>query len=77
MLDRDGRAVCVMGMPEDAPTRQNRRDAQAILALDDVTAALAALIKVRPSNWADGDDPQQTDAWKLAAAALAKSEGKA
>jgi hypothetical protein len=76
VLDRAGRAVCTMGVPEDAPTRQNRRDAAAILALDDLTAALAALIKIRPANWADGDDPEQTEAWKRAKAALAKSEGK-
>jgi hypothetical protein len=35
-------------------------------------AALVALLKVRPTNWDDDDDPDQVAAWKLAEAAVAE-----
>ncbi len=53
-------------------------DGPIVRAAHEMQHALRGLIAVRPSNWDDAEeDPDQTAAWKAAAAALALSEGRA
>lgn len=47
--------------------------ANLLSAAPDMFDALQALSLIRPSNWADGEDPEQEAAWKALDAALAKA----
>lgn len=51
-------------------------DARLIVAAPDMADALIALIAIRPSNWDDGEDPEQEAAWRAAEAALVKVLGE-
>lgn len=46
------------------------RTLQRTVEAQQLRAAVRALIKVRPSNWDDDEDPEQVAAWKLAQEAL-------
>lgn len=68
--DAAGRAVCVMGNPMEGAIEQDVTNAAAILRTPHLIAALRGLIAIRPTNWADDDDPDQAAAWAYAEAAL-------
>lgn len=58
----------------DHPPEEQRANARLFMAAPDILAALKGLIAVRPSNWADDDDPDQAAAWAAADVAVALAE---
>lgn len=71
----DGRAVCVLGYPDDDLEEQDVTNGAAILALPQLLRALRKLLEVRPANWNDGEDPELEAAVESAMDALAAAEG--
>jgi hypothetical protein len=51
--------------------KRNAANAKLTAASPSMAEALMAVLKVRPTNWDDGEDPEQSAAWRMAAEALA------
>lgn len=59
----------------DHPAEEQLANAQLFTASPLLLVALKGLVTVRPSNWDDGEDPEQQAAWTAADAAIAEAEG--